>query len=87
MLILLFALTGCGSSDTAITPSENVDSDATVLDNHYQLVIDLEAGTCELVNRNAEFNVTSCFDVRLVGFQIDPVKHLLYAKRVMAYQH
>ena len=80
MLLLLFAMAGCGSSNTAVAPSEKVDSDSVVLDSHYQLILDQDAGTCELVNRNAEFDITENFAVRLQGYEWDPVKRLLYAR-------
>lgn len=95
LLVFLLVLIGCSSSDTAISPSETENSDTTVsgetapdesvpdlsvLGNHYQIVIDQDLGTCELVDRNAEFNVTSSFDIRLLSYQIDPVKNLLYVK-------
>lgn len=74
-------LSGCSGSDTVITPTDDSSlmSNGSSICGHYQLVLDEEGGSVELINREASFDVTPFFMVRLLDYEWDPVKRLLYA--------
>ena len=87
VLAVLLFLVGCGSSDTAVTPDGNSSQMAdetyaygTPFIGQYQLALDEQAGSVELVQRDAAWDVTQDFAIRLRGFEWDPVKRLIYAK-------